>query len=101
MKDAGLSSVDLWIGSGGLAIAELVAPVLKPRAYLPVHWDGLCGAFENGAPRAYSDASLEEFLQSAGMSLVRPGSVHWINGDWIVRGVRAVDNAGVKKSLGF
>ncbi|HZL92863.1 MAG TPA: hypothetical protein VFB99_04435, partial [Vicinamibacterales bacterium] len=35
-----LDSVDLWIGTGGEAIARLVLPALKPKAYLPVHWDG-------------------------------------------------------------
>ena len=41
LKFEGLESVDLWIGSRGLAAAQLVIPVLKPRAYLPIHWDGL------------------------------------------------------------
>ena len=36
MKDAGLESVDLWIGSGGASVAQLVLPVLKPKAFLPV-----------------------------------------------------------------
>jgi hypothetical protein len=58
MKDAGVESVDLWIGLGGRAIAELVVPVLKPRTYLPVHWDGLYNAFDKGVPRAYSDPGL-------------------------------------------
>ena len=35
MKDAGLESVDLWIGTGGAAIAALLLPVLRPKAYLP------------------------------------------------------------------
>src|SRR5262249_27416603 len=51
LKDAGLQSVDLWIGTGGQAVAKLVVPVLKPKAYLPVHWDGLYGAFQAGVPR--------------------------------------------------
>jgi hypothetical protein len=100
MKDAGLETVDLWIGSGGRAIAELVAPVLKPKAYLPVHWDGLYGAFEKGVPRAYSDPALEEFLQASGMTLVRPAQYmdKWrLDGG----GVRPVDNTAVKKALGF
>src|SRR5688572_27298666 len=43
MKAAGVDSVDLWIATGGRDLAALVLPVLKPAAYLPVHWDGLFG----------------------------------------------------------
>ncbi len=100
MKDAGLESVDLWIGSGGRAIAELVVPVLKPKAYLPVHWDGLYGAFGKGVPRAYADQNLEQFLQTSGITLVRPSQYM---DKWRLdrRGVRSIDNAPVKKALGF
>ena len=100
MKDAGLDSVDLWIGSGGRAIAELVVPVLKPKAYLPVHWDGLYGAFEKGVPRAYTDQNLEPFLSASSIRLVRPGQYM---DKWRLdrSGVRPVDNSQIKKMLGF
>ena len=45
MADAGLTSVDLWVGAGGDPVAQLVLPVLKPKAYLPVHWDNFYAAF--------------------------------------------------------
>jgi L-ascorbate metabolism protein UlaG (beta-lactamase superfamily) len=100
MKDAGLDSVDLWIGSGGRSIAELVVPVLKPKAYLPVHWDGLYGPFEKGVPRAYADQNLESFLQTSGITLMRPSQYM---DKWRLdrSGVHPIDNAAVKKSLGF
>ena len=100
MRDAGLESVDLWIGSGGRAIAELVVPVLKPKAYLPVHWDGLYGAFEKGVPHAYGDQSLEQYLQTSGITLVRPSQYM---DKWRLdrSGIRPVDNPQVKTSLGF
>jgi L-ascorbate metabolism protein UlaG (beta-lactamase superfamily) len=100
MKDAGVESVDLWIGSGGRAIAELVVPVLKPKTYLPVHWDGLYNAFDKGVPRAYSDASLEQFLQASGIVLIRP--IQYMDKWRLDRGgIRPVDNMRVKKTLGF
>jgi hypothetical protein len=37
MRDAGLESVDLWTGTGGAAVAKLVLPLRRPKAYLPVH----------------------------------------------------------------
>ena len=100
MKDAGLESVDLWIGTGGAPVAQLVLPILKPRAYLPVHWDGLWGAFEAGIPRAYSDPPLEALLTMSRVSLVRPAQYM---DKWRLdrEGIRVVENDAVKKALGF
>jgi L-ascorbate metabolism protein UlaG (beta-lactamase superfamily) len=72
MRDAGLESVDLWIGTGGAPIAALVLPVLKPKAYLPIHWDGLFAPFLGGVPAAYADTALEARLTRDGVRLVRP-----------------------------
>ena len=100
LKAESLESVDLWIGSGGVAIAQLVVPVLRPKAYLPVHWDGLWGAFEAGVPRPYSDPALGAFLQKSGVQLVEP--VQYMD-RWRLdrKGIRPVENASVKKALGF
>jgi hypothetical protein len=100
MAEARLETVDLWIGSGGRAVAELVAPMLKPKAYLPVHWDGLYGAFEKGVPHAYSDPALEQFLRASEITLVRPAQYM---DKWRLdrSGVRPIDNSAVKKALGF
>ena len=100
MKDAGLDSVDLWIGTGGEAIARLVVPVIKPKAYLPVHWDGLYAPFAAGVPRPYSDTSLEQFLNRAGIQLLKPGQYM---DKWQLdrNGVKAIDNTAVKRALGF
>ena len=100
MRDAKLTAVDLWIGSRDVNTARLVAPVLQPRAFLPVHWDGLWGAFEAGVPRPYADPPLEGFLKSSGIALVRP--VQYMD-KWRLdrRGVRPVPNIEVKKALGF
>jgi len=100
LKAAGLDSVDLWIGTGGLAMAKLVLPVLKPKAYLPVHWDGLWGAFEAGVPQTYSDAPLEQFLKSSGVRLIRP--VQYFD-KWRLdrNGVQALPNNSIKRRLGF
>ncbi|MGE3511500.1 MAG: MBL fold metallo-hydrolase [Vicinamibacterales bacterium] len=96
----GLESVDLWIGTGGLPIAQLVLPVVKAKAYLPIHWDGLWGAFQAGVPRPYSDPALEEFLAASGVRLVRPSQ--YLD-KWRLdpKGVRPVANDVVKRTLGF
>jgi hypothetical protein len=100
LAEAKLSSVDLWIGSGALAVAKLVVPVLKPKAFLPVHWDGLWGAFEAGVPRPYADVALEDFLRANRVAMVKP--VQYMD-KWRLdrQGVRPVPNLEVKKTLGF
>jgi hypothetical protein len=100
MRAAGVDSVDLWIGTGGVDIANLVLPVLKPLAYLPVHWDGLFGAFKAGPPAPYSDDQLEKLLAAAGVRLVKPAQYmdKWrLDHD----GIRPIDNTKVKQVLGF
>ena len=100
MSAAKLSSVDLWIGSSALPVAKLVVPVLKPKAFVPVHWDGLFGAFEAGAPKPYADPAVEAFLSASGVNVVKPAQYM---DKWRLdrKGLRSVENAAVKKTLGF
>jgi L-ascorbate metabolism protein UlaG (beta-lactamase superfamily) len=95
-----LESVDLWIGTGGAAIARLVLPVLRPKAYLPVHWDGLWGKFEAGVPRPYADPGLDTLLTASNVRLVRPGQYA---DKWRLdyTGVQPRPNDEVKAALGF
>lgn len=100
MRDAKLASVDLWIGSSTAAVATLVVPILKPKAFLPVHWDGLWGAFEAGVPKPYADAGVEALLKSSGVNVVKPSQYM---DKWRLdrNGVRPIANTEVKKALGF
>ena len=100
MKDAALASVDLWIGTGGAPVARLIVPIIKPKAYLPVHWDGLYTPFSAGVPRRYSDPALEQFLNGAGVQLLKPGQYM---DKWRLdkNGIRPVENTAVKRALGF
>lgn len=100
MKDAGLDSVDLWIGTGGEPIARSVVPVLNPKAYLPVHWDGLWGAFQAGMPGAYRDPALERFLTEAKIRLIKPAQYM---DKWRLdrSGMQPIPNTAVKRALGF
>jgi hypothetical protein len=100
MKAAGLDSVDLWIANGGRAVAELVLPVLRPKAYLPVHWDGLYGSFKAGPPQPFTDAALANLLDSAQVRMIVP--VQYMD-RWRLDhdGIRVLDNAAIKKKLGF
>jgi len=100
MQSAGLDSVDLWIATGGRDVAALVLPVLKPKTYLPVHWDGLFGAFKAGPPQPYSDAALATLLQETGVRQIVP--VQYMD-RWRLdhNGVQVLDNDTVKRKLGF
>jgi hypothetical protein len=100
LASAGLDSVDLWIGTGGAPIARLVLPILRPRNYLPVHWDGLFGAFADGVPRPYADSSLERLLDASRVRLIKP--IQYMDKWRLDRdGIRSIDNSATKKALGF
>jgi L-ascorbate metabolism protein UlaG (beta-lactamase superfamily) len=100
MRAAGLESVDLWIATGGADVARLVLPVLKPSAYLPVHWDGLFGAFKAGPPQPFSDPELAKLLAETGVKLVVP--VQYMDKWRLDRdGVHPLENTAVKRALGF
>ena len=73
MDDAGVTSVDLWIGTTGLDVARMVIPVITPSYYLPIHWDGLWESFEDGMPRPFSAPPLEAYLDESGVQVVTPG----------------------------
>ena len=100
MKAAGIDSVDLWIATGGRDMAALVLPVLKPKAYLPVHWDGLFGAFKAGPAQPYDDPQLTSLLTEQGVQRIVP--VQYMD-KWRLgpHGIRAMDNSAVKRKLGF
>ncbi|MEP7313611.1 MAG: hypothetical protein ABI859_13580 [Pseudomonadota bacterium] len=100
LQEAGLERVDLWIGTGGVDVAALVLPVLRPTAYMPVHWDGLFGPFKSGPPGPYEDTQLEKLLTAAGVALVRPAEYM---DKWRLdrTGVHVLDNGAVKLQLGF
>ena len=100
LRDAGLAGVDLWIGTGGAEVAAIVLPVLKPAAFIPVHWDGLFGAFKSGPAAPFSDPLLEKLLAESGVRLITPQQYM---DKWRLdrNGVRTLDNQEVKSRLGF
>jgi hypothetical protein len=100
MMDARLGSIDLWIGTGGEPVAGRVLPVIKPRAYLPVHWDSFWTPFQAGVDKPFSDPALKELLARSGVQLIVPAQYM---DKWRLdrSGIRRVPNTTVKKALGF
>jgi len=100
MKDAGLTKVDAWIGTGGLAVAAMVVPVIHPKSYLPSHWDGLFNPFWPGMPYPFKDDALLGYLDAQKVAFVRP-TQYFDKYVLSKTGVAAVDNHAVKSKLGF
>jgi hypothetical protein len=74
--------------------------VLKPKAYLPVHWDGLFGPFQSGVTAPFADSTVETQLARAGVTLVRPRQYmdRWrLDRD----GMHSVQNDSVKNAIGI
>lgn len=100
MERAGLGGVDVWIGTGGAPVAQLVVPVLHPKVYVPNHWDGLFNPFEGGMPFPFKDAVLEAYLDENGIVLM-PQRQYFDTYRIDAHGVTMVPNHSVKQKLGF
>ena len=100
MKDAGLTQVDAWIGTGGLPVAQMVVPVLHPKAYLPNHWDGLFNPFWPGMPYPFKDDALRSYLDAQKIPLI--AQTQYFDKFVLTRsGVARDPNLAVKSTLGF
>ena len=100
MKDAGLTGVDVWIGTGGAPLAKLIVPVIRPKAYLPSHWDGLFNPFWPGMPYPFKDDALKTYLEQEKVALM-PQSQYFDSYRLDARGVAPKPNGEVKSKLGF
>lgn len=100
MKDAGLTQVDAWIGTGGKPVAEMVVPVVRPKTYLPSHWDGLFNAFWTGVPYPFKDDALKAYLDTQKVAFV-PETQYFDKFVLSPAGVATEINHEVKSRLGF
>jgi len=100
MRDAGLTQVDAWIGTGGLPVAQLVVPVIRPKVYVPSHWDGLFNPFWPGMPYPFKDDPLRAYLDTQQIALM--AQAQYFDKFVLTRGGIARDtNREVKSRLGF
>ena len=100
MKDAGLTQVDAWIGTGGKPVAEMVVPVLRPKTYVPSHWDGLFNSFWAGAPYPFKDDALKTYLDAQKVAFL-PETQYFDKFVLSTTGVATETNHDVKSKLGF
>jgi hypothetical protein len=100
MKDAGLTRVDAWIGTGGAPVAGMIVPVIHPKTYIPNHWDGLFNSFWAGMPYPFKDDALQAYLATQKIALVVPQQ--YFDKYVLTRAGVAFDtNHAVKSKLGF
>lgn len=100
MADAGLTQVDLWIGTGGKPIAEKVVPVIRPKSYIPNHWDGLFNSFWKGMPYPFKDDDLKAYLEQQKIPML-PQKQYFDTYVLTKTGVAMQDNHAMKAKLGF
>lgn len=100
MKDAGLTQVDAWIGTGGKPVAQMVIPVIHPKAYIPNHWDGLFNPFWKGMPYPFKDEALRAYLDEQKIPLL-PQKQYFDTYVLTRGGVTLQANHEVKAKLGF
>jgi hypothetical protein len=100
MRDAGLTQVDAWVGTGGKPVAEMVVPVIRPRHYIPNHWDGLFNSFWKGMPYPFKDDALSAYLQAQNVALL-PQKQYFDKYILTKAGVQMDANLAVKQKLGF
>ena len=100
MADAGLKQVDAWIGTGGKDVAELIVPVIHPKAYIPSHWDGLFNPFWKGIPYPFKDDALKAYLDSQHV-LLMPEKQYFDSYFLTRKGLTGAPTQELKKKLGF
>lgn len=99
LADASLDSVDLWIGFGGAGHVRQVVATLRPRAFVPHHWDDFWTPLADGPGRAFPAGSISPFLEQAGIRMLVPAQffdqiILTPDSAWIE------DGAAVRRSLG-
>jgi hypothetical protein len=100
VADAGLSSVDLWIGAGGTPVAALTVPIVHPKAMIPNHLGNFFFPFSAGLVPQFNDPVLVDYLNQQKIALVKPTQyldVFVLDAN----GVRPVENAAMKAKYGF
>ena len=100
MRDAGIDRIDLWIGTGGTAVARPLVRALRPKASMPAHRDDFFAPFERSVTTPYSSPELGAFLAAARVKLITPQQLmdKWgLEADGIAR---EPDDA-VQDTLGF
>jgi len=100
MKAEKLEGVDLWLGYSNSYHVEQVIHILKPKAFMPLHWSGLWAPFFDGLKATYSNERLTSILIEKGINL-------YVQNQYMdkyrldANGIKQTPNDEVKERLGF
>ena len=100
MADARLTGVDAWFATGGVPVAELTLPIVRPKVYVANHLGNFFAPLEAGMTAPLNDPPLVRYLERQNVGLVAPTQYF----DAFVldaKGLRPVDNAAMKAAYGF
>jgi L-ascorbate metabolism protein UlaG (beta-lactamase superfamily) len=100
LADAGLKSVDVWIGTGGVDVAKRIVPILHPKVYLPNHWDGPFNSLWKGMPMPFRDDALKAYLDEQRI-ILKPEHQYFDTYLLSAQGVSEQPNHVVKQKLGL
>jgi len=73
LEAEGLDGIDVWMGFPSTQHVLQVSELLRPRAFIPHHWDDFWLPLDEAEPE-YRDAELSEKLDSLGIRFVVPAS---------------------------
>ena len=78
----------------------MVVPVIKPRVYIPNHWDGLFNPFWPGMPYPFKDDALSAYLKAQQVPLL--AQKQYFDKYVLTKDGTQLDaNLEVKRKLGF
>jgi L-ascorbate metabolism protein UlaG (beta-lactamase superfamily) len=104
MTAAKLDHVDLWTGYSDRSLAEAVCSILRPKAHIPHHWDGLFSPFFSGLQFSYPSiagtSELIAFFQSQGVTPLPPQQ-YMDKFQLTIKGMTLIANDAIKAKLGF
>jgi len=100
MKDAGLTQVDAWMGTGGEPVAKRVLPLIHPKVYVPNHCTGLFNPFWPGMPYPFKDDALRTYLDTQTIPVLMQ-TQYFDKFVLTPGGVTRDANHAVKSALGF
>ena len=72
LRAEGLSTVDVWLGFPNAEHVRQVAEVLRPRAFIPHHWDDFWEPMTAGLHTPYRAAGVTDVLTADGVRVLVP-----------------------------
>jgi len=97
----GIERPSAWFAPGfGAPTAAPYLDVLRPRSFVPLHWDGLSTPIEAGVEGSFASPELDAALAARDATLVVPEQ--YLDGFKLTkRGAKRLENRRAKKALGI